>query len=68
MNKSELWADPKWCVKNWGQRRGSPWTKEEFEKAIIMRLSKHTDDEIAAELGRTVGSVTGKIGYLKKKP
>ena len=65
--KSWCWSDPEWSVKNWGNRRGRPWTKEEHEKAIIMRLSKQTDAEIAAELNRTEHSVGMKLGYRKKR-
>jgi len=65
MTKSELWADPEWRSSHWGERRGRPWTAEEHTKAVTMRLSGSTNAEIALELGRTEGSVHGKIGYVK---
>lgn len=65
MTKTELWANPDWCSKNWGNRRGKPWTGLELVKALGMRLSGCSDVQIAAELGRTVRSVEGKLGYLK---
>jgi hypothetical protein len=65
MNKSELWADPEWRGSHWGNRRGRPWGQEEITQAVTMRLSGHSNAEIAAELGRTLRSVEGKIGYVK---
>ncbi len=65
MNKSECWANPEWCARNWGNRRGKPWTEEEYNKALTMRLFKKTDAEIALELGRTQRSVEGKLGYWR---
>lgn len=66
MTKSELWADPEWCQQHWGRRKGRPWTEAEINKAISMRFYRATDEEIASELGRSVRSVIGKIGYWKR--
>ncbi len=42
---------------------GKPWTDEEYDEAIAMRLSGKTHDEIAAILGRTRAAINEQIGH-----
>ena len=59
----DLWAVPSWAKQHWGGRRGQPWSEAEYDLACTMRFYRRGPSEVAAAIGRTKGSVTGKLGY-----
>lgn len=61
----KLWSNPAWAAANWGKRRGKPWTDDELVTAYELRQQGRSVSVIADELGRTVQSVNGKIGYQR---
>mmetsp|Transcript_3517 Transcript_3517/g.8352 ORF Transcript_3517/g.8352 Transcript_3517/m.8352 type:complete len:210 (+) Transcript_3517:1001-1630(+) len=46
-------------------RYGCAWSDEEKAKAVQMRKDGHTSNDIATELGRTLGSVQGQMKNFK---
>ena len=53
-----------WTSKNWGNRKGRPWTNSDVECANFLRHCGLTNTDIGSILNRSEASVTGKIGYV----
>lgn len=47
--------------------KGKPWTDEEYDEAIVMRLRGMSHDEIAKALGRTKPAIDRQLGHEAPK-
>lgn len=49
-------------------KRAKPWSDDENDTALSMRMRGYSDQQIAKALGRSVHAVTNKIGYSFRVP
>jgi hypothetical protein len=47
-------------------KRAKPWTDDENDTALSMRMRGYSDQQIAKAVGRSVSAVTNRIGFRQK--
>jgi DNA-binding NarL/FixJ family response regulator len=58
---------PKLKPKKRHGKRGKPWSDDEHDTALSMRMRGKSNEQIAQALGRSVHAVKNQIGYETKR-